>query len=95
MTQEEALKCRQAAQLYRALQKENQMLRMELEEKQRIDLRMYQEDKEVFALVNLKVTSINWNSFQQTGTDWYICIKENTQEFLEILGCLTEILNIS
>lgn len=51
MTQEEALKCRQAAQLYRALQRENQMLRMELEEKQRIDLRMYQEDKEVFALV--------------------------------------------
>ena len=51
MTQEEALKCRQAAQLYRALQRENQRLRMELEEKQRIDLRMYQEDKEVFALV--------------------------------------------
>lgn len=51
MTQEEAMKCRQAAQLYRALQKENQRLRMELEEKQRIDLRMNQEDNEVFALV--------------------------------------------
>ena len=44
---------------------------------------------------NLKVTSINWYSFQQAGTDWDISIKENTQEFREILGCLTEILNIS
>lgn len=51
MNHQEVMECREGAKLYQALQRENQRLRMELEEKQRIDLRMYQEDKEVFALV--------------------------------------------
>lgn len=51
MTPEEAMKCRQAAQLYRALRKENERLRQELEERNRIDLRMNAEDAEVIAIV--------------------------------------------
>ncbi len=51
MNHQEVLECQEGAKLYQALQRENQRLRMELEEKHRIDLRMNQEDKEVFALV--------------------------------------------
>lgn len=51
MNHQEVLECREGAKLYQALQRENQRLRMELEEKHRIDLRMNQEDEEVFALV--------------------------------------------
>lgn len=51
MNHQEILECWEGAKLYQALQRENQRLRMELEEKHRIDLRMNQEDKEVFALV--------------------------------------------
>ena len=51
MNHQEVLECREGAKLYQALQMENQRLRMELEEKHRIDLRMNQEDEEVFALV--------------------------------------------
>lgn len=51
MNHQEVMECREGAKLYQALQRENQRLRMELEEKHRIDLRMNQEDKEVFALV--------------------------------------------
>ena len=47
MTYEEAMKCRQAAQLYRQVKQENERLRQELEEKNRIDLRMNAEDAEV------------------------------------------------
>lgn len=50
--EEEAMKCRQAAQLYRALKQENARLRQELAEKNRIDLRMNAEDAEVLAIVN-------------------------------------------
>ncbi len=52
MNQQEAMKCRQVAQLYRALQQENQRLRDELAEKHRIDLQMAAEDLQVIALVN-------------------------------------------
>lgn len=52
MTYEEAMKCRQAAQLYRQVKQENERLRQELEEKSRIDLRMNAEDSEVMAIVN-------------------------------------------
>lgn len=51
MNHQEVMECREGAKLYQALQRENQRLRMELEEKHRIDLRMNQEDEEVFALV--------------------------------------------
>lgn len=51
MNHQEVLECREGAKLYQALQRENQRLRMELEGKHRIDLRMNQEDEEVFALV--------------------------------------------
>lgn len=52
MTYEEAMKCRQAAQLYRQVKQENERLRQELAEKNRIDLRMNAEDAEVMAIVN-------------------------------------------
>ena len=51
MTYEEAMKCRQAAQLYRQVKQENERLRQELEEKNRIDLRMNVEDAEVMAIL--------------------------------------------
>ena len=54
MTYEEAMKCRQAAQLYRQVKQENERLRQELEEKNRIDLRMNAEDAEVMAIVNAR-----------------------------------------
>lgn len=52
MTYEEAMKCRQAAQLYRQVKQENERLKQELAEKNRIDLRMNAEDAEVIAIVN-------------------------------------------
>ena len=54
MTYEEAMKCRQAAQLYRQVKQENERLRQELEEKNRIDLRMNAADAEVMAIVNAR-----------------------------------------
>ena len=54
MTYEEAMKCRQAAQLYRQVKQENERLRQELAEKNRIDLRMNAEDAEVMAIVNAR-----------------------------------------
>ena len=51
MTQEEAMKCRYVAKMYRDLQKENEKLRRELDEKNRIDLRMNVEDEQVFSLI--------------------------------------------
>lgn len=54
MTYEEAMKCRQAAQLYRQVKQENERLRQELAEKKRIDLRMNAEDAEVMAIVNAR-----------------------------------------
>lgn len=54
MTYEEAMKCRQAAQLYRQVKQENERLRQELAEKNRIDLRMNAEDAEVIAIVNAR-----------------------------------------
>lgn len=52
MNKEEAMKCRRAAQLYRALKQENEQLRQELMERERIDLRMNAEDAQVLAIVN-------------------------------------------
>lgn len=52
MTPEEARKCKVVAKMYRALKQENEQLRQELAEKNRIDLRMATEDQQVFALVN-------------------------------------------
>lgn len=54
MTYEEAMKCRQAAQLYRQVKQENERLRQELAEKNQIDLRMNAEDAEVMAIVNAR-----------------------------------------
>ena len=54
MTYAEAMKCRHAAQLYRQVKQENERLRQELEEKNRIDLRMNAEDAEVMAIVNAR-----------------------------------------
>lgn len=54
MTNEEAMKCRQAAQLYRQVKQENERLKQELAEKNRIDLRMNAEDAEVIAIVNAR-----------------------------------------
>lgn len=54
MTYEEAMKCRQAAQLYRQVKQENERLKQELAEKNRIDLRMNAEDAEVMAIVNAR-----------------------------------------
>lgn len=54
MTYEEAMKFRQAAQLYRQVKQENERLRQELAEKNRIDLRMNAEDAEVMAIVNAR-----------------------------------------
>ncbi|MDD6966357.1 MAG: hypothetical protein PUK18_02485 [Firmicutes bacterium] len=51
MTKEEAMKCRYVAKMYRDLQKENEKLRRELDEKNRIDLRMNVEDEQVFSLI--------------------------------------------
>ena len=54
MTYEEAMKCRQAAQLYRQVKQENERLRHELDEIRRVDLQMNTEDAEVMAIVNAR-----------------------------------------
>ena len=54
MTYEEAMKCRQAAQLYRQVKQENERLRHELDEIRRVDLQMDTEDAEVMAIVNAR-----------------------------------------
>ena len=54
MTYEEAMKCRQAAQLYRQVKQENERLRHELDEIRRVDLQMNAEDAEVMAIVNAR-----------------------------------------
>ena len=61
MTYEEAMKCRQAAQLYRRVKQENEQLRNELDEIRherdeirRVYIQMNAEDAEVMAIVNAR-----------------------------------------
>lgn len=51
MTNEENMQSRIAMQLYRKVKQENEKLREQLAEKNRLDLRMDAEDAEVFAMV--------------------------------------------